>query len=222
MIRVDLHIHTEYSADCLTRCADVIRWAQRRQLGALAITDHNTIEGALALSATSPVPIVVGEEVRTTRGEIIGLFLREEIPAQLSPSETARIIHQQGGLVYIPHPMDRVGRCALELGALMEIIEEVDVIETFNARVTFSLDNKRAGELARSYGLPCGAGSDAHQGFEIGRAYVEMPTFINARGFLESIRRGKVRGHLSSPLVHVGSTYARLAKGLMGTTLLVR
>ncbi|HUV93978.1 MAG TPA: PHP domain-containing protein [Anaerolineae bacterium] len=222
MIRVDLHIHTEYSADCLTRCADVIRWAQRRRLDAVAITDHNTIEGAIALSGMSPVPIIVGEEVRTTRGEIIGLFLREEIPAQLSPSETVRIIHQQGGLVYLPHPMDRF-RCSVHaLKELMEIIKEVDIIETFNARVTFSLDNKRAGELARSCGLPCGAGSDAHQGFEIGRGYVEMPPFMDAGGFLESIRRGKVRGHLSSPLVHVGSTYARLAKGLMEDALSAR
>ena len=222
MVKVDLHVHTEYSPDCLTPCEDLIRWARRRQLDAVAITDHNTIEGALALSATSPIPIIIGEEVRTTRGEIIGLFLREEIPMHLSPSETVRIIHGQGGLVYVPHPMARVRRSALEFGALMQIIDDVDIIETFNARAAFSLDNKRAQELARSYGLPSGAGSDAHQGFEIGHAYVEMPAFTDARSFLESIRRGKVRGRLSSPLVHVGSTYARLAKGLMALTASAR
>jgi len=215
---VDLHIHTEYSADCLTPCRDVIRWAQRRQLDALAITDHNTIEGALVLSEMSPMQIIVGEEILTTDGEIIGLFLQENVPAQLSPVETTRIIHQQGGLVYIPHPTDRLGRCGLRSEALTQIIEEVDIIEILNARVTFPLDNRRAQELARSYGLPGGAGSDAHQGFEIGHAYVEMPTFADAHSFLESIRQGKVRGRLSSPLVHMGSTYAKFAKGLMALT----
>jgi len=218
LIKVDLHVHTESSADCLTPYGEVIRWAQRRQLDALAITDHNTIEGALVVSAMSPLRIIVGEEVRTTRGEIIGLFLREEIPALLSPAETVRVIRRQGGLVYIPHPMDRVGRCALQLGALKEIIKEVHIIETLNARVIFPLDNRRAQRLARSYGLPGGAGSDAHQGFEIGRAYLEMPSFTDAYSFLESVRQGKVRGRLSSPLVHVGSTYAKFAKGLMALT----
>jgi len=215
LIRVDLHVHTEFSADCLTPCSEVARWAQHRHLGALAVTDHNTIRGALALAATSPIPIIVGEEVRTTHGEITGLFLRELIPPQLSPAETVRMIRQQGGLVYLPHPVDRVRRSVLEFGALMEIIEEVDIVEAFNARVTFPLDNERAGQLAHQCGLPCGAGSDAHQGFEIGRAYVEMPVFTDARSFLASIRQGRVRGQLSSPLVHVGSTCAKLAKGLM-------
>lgn len=215
MLKVDLHVHTCYSDDCLTTCADILRWAGRRGLGALAITDHNTIAGALALYERSPLPIIIGEEVRTSCGEIIGLFLKEEVPAGLSPQETVERIHRQGGLVYVPHPLDRMRRSALDIGALMEIIDEVDLIEAFNARVTFLLDNRHAEDLARRYHLLCGAGSDAHQGFEIGQAYVEMPPFSDAQSFMASLKQGCIRGHVSSPLVHVGSVYAKLAKSLM-------
>jgi len=218
--KVDLHVHTAYSDDSLTTCFDVLRWARRRGLDALAVTDHNTIAGALALHKLSTLPIIVGEEIRTTQGEIIGLFLVEEVPPDLSPAETVRLIHQQGGLVYVPHPLDRVRRSVLDIGALMEIIKEkeVDLIEVLNARVTFPLDNRNAEDLARSYGLLRGAGSDAHQGFEIGKAYVEMPSFADAQSFLKSLSQGHVHGRMSSPLVHVVSTYAKLAKGLMAAS----
>jgi len=215
LLRVDLHVHTTYSDDCLTTCFDVLRWAKRRRLSALAITDHNTIAGALALCKLSSLPIIVGEEIRTSSGEIIGLFLKEEVPADLPPKETVHLIREQGGLVYVPHPLDRVRRSVLDIGELMEVIGEVDLVEVFNARVTFPLDNRNAEDLARRYGLLRGAGSDAHQGFEIGQAYVEMPSFSDAQSFLRSLAQGQVRGRVSSPLVHVGSTCAKLAKGLM-------
>lgn len=215
MVRVDLHVHTAWSSDSFTTCCDVLRWAGRRQLDVVAITDHNVIGGALALREMAPWRVIVGEEIFTTQGEIIGLFLQEEIPGGHSPLETVRRIHQQGGLVYVPHPMDRVRRSTLESSALLGIVEKIDVIEVLNARAPLSLYNRQAEELARSYGLPQGAGSDAHQGFEIGRAYVEMPAFEDAQSFLEGLSRGRVRGRISSPLVHVGSTYARFAKGLL-------
>lgn len=196
----------------MTACHQVLLWANRRQLGALAITDHNTIAAALALREQAPIPIIVGEEIRTTRGEIIGLFLQEEIPPDLSPAETVRRIREQGGLVYVPHPCDRVRHSALEPEALREIIAQVDIIEVLNARVTLAADNHQAGELARAHHLRMGAGSDAHQGHEIGRAYVEMPPFEDAASFMQSLSQGRVIGRLSSPLVHVGSTWARLAK----------
>jgi hypothetical protein len=221
-LKVDLHVHTTYSRDSLTTCERLLYWARYRGLGALAITDHNTVAAALALRDMAAFPIIVGEEICTTRGEIIGLFLQQEIPAGRSPAETVRLIHQQGGLVYVPHPVDRVRRSALGCGALLEIIDQVDLIEVLNARVTFTLDNLRAAELAHAYRLRCAAGSDAHQGFEIGQAYVEMPPFQDAVSFLESLTRGSVCGGISSPLVHVGSTYAKLAKVLMTTMAMSR
>lgn len=214
-MKVDLHVHTRYSGDSLTTLRDVLRWAERRSMDAVAITDHDTIEGARLLARMSALPIIVGEEILTSQGEIIGLFLKETIPPGLSPAETVRHIREQGGVVYIPHPMERVRRSALDLEALIGIIADVDVIEVLNARVTFTLDNRQAGALARAYDLLQGAGSDAHQALEIGRAYVEIPSFDDAASFLRSLSRGRVQGHLSSPLVHVGSTYARVAKELM-------
>lgn len=214
-MKVDLHVHTRYSIDSLATLPDVLRWAERRGMGAMAITDHDTVEGARAFRRMSSIPIIVGEEITTSRGEIIGLFLQEEIPPGLSPEETISLVHQQGGLVYLPHPMDRARRTRMEFDALLDIMDQVDLIEVLNARVTFALDNRLAEALARAYGLPRGAGSDAHQGFEIGRAYVEMPPFYDATSFMRSLSRSEVRGHISSPLVHVGSTYARVAKGIM-------
>jgi predicted metal-dependent phosphoesterase TrpH len=219
LIKVDLHVHTVYSDDCLTPLRDVLRWVVRRQLGAVAITDHNTIAGALAFASMSHVPVIVGEEILTTGGEIIGLFLCEEIPAYLPPAETARRIHQQGGLVYIPHPFDRIRHSALQPDALAQVIERADVLEVHNGRVTFVLDNRRADDLARARHLLRGAGSDAHQGFEIGRSYVEMPAFADMADFVSGLRQGEIGGHVSSPLVHMSSTYARLAKGILAVGL---
>ncbi len=218
-MRVDLHIHTSYSPDSLTPPRDVVRWAQRRGLGALAITDHNTLAGARALAEIAPFPVIMGEEVMTSQGEIIGLFLCDEVPAGLSPAETVERIHVQGGLVYVPHPMDRVRASALGLEALIGIIEGVDLIETLNARVTFALDNRHAQALARGYGKPQGAGSDAHQGFEIGHAFVEMPSFSDAPSFMRALRQGAPWGRISSPLVHLSSSYAKVAKEVLGAAL---
>ncbi len=217
-MKVDLHVHTAYSEDSLTSYDRLLHWVERRGLGAIAITDHNTIAAALALHDRASFPIIVGEEIRTTRGEIIGLFLEREIPPGRSPTETVEIIHRQGGLVCVPHPVDRVRRSALGCGALLEIIDRVDMVEVLNARVTFALDNVRAAELARAYRLRCAAGSDAHQGFEVGQAYVEMAPFEDAASFLQSLSQGRVCGRISSPLVHVGSTYARLAKAFIPAT----
>ncbi|OGO05120.1 MAG: hypothetical protein A2Y73_08025 [Chloroflexi bacterium RBG_13_56_8] len=218
MVKVDLHVHTHWSDDSLTTCAEVLCWAGRRDIDLVAITDHNRLGGALALKEMAPERVIVGEEIRTTQGEIIGLFLHEEILGGLATRETTRCIHQQGGLVYVPHPVDRVRRSTLMPPALLEIIDEIDLIEVFNARVPLALCNRQAEELARFYGLPQGAGSDAHQGHEIGRAYVEMPAFDDAQSFLANLIHGQIHGRLSSPLVHVGSTYAKFAKGLMTFT----
>lgn len=222
MVKVDLHVHTAWSDDSLTTCRDVIHWARRRRLDALAITDHNRIGGALALQEMSSLQVIVGEEIYTTRGEIIGLFLREQVPAYLSPIETIRRIRCQGGLVCVPHPMDRIRGSTLDFSALMQIVDQIDIIEVLNARSPLALYNRQAEELAHSHGLLRGAGSDAHQGFEIGRAYLEMPAFNDARSFLRSLSRGRVRGRISSPLVHLGSTCARFAKGLMAAAPFAR
>ena len=209
-VRYDLHVHTNASRDALNTLEGIIRWVQRRGLDGVAITDHNNIDNALRLAERAPFPVIVGEEIRTTRGEIIGLFLREWIPPDLSPDETVHRIHDQGAIAYVPHPLDRSRDSAMGERALLEIIDRIDAAEGLNARVLREEDNTRAQILSREHDLPLGAGSDAHMGFEIGRAYVELPPFSDASGFLASLRQGTLHGHLSSPLVHLGSAVAKL------------
>ena len=216
-MKVDLHVHTRFSNDSLTILQDVIHWAQRRSMGALAITDHNTIEGALLLSEMSPIPIIVGEEILTRDGEVSGLFLQEAIPPHLDTQQTIDLIHEQGGLAYVPHPLDRVRSSVLAFDTLIEIVDSVDFIEVLNARVSFPLDNRLAEALAEAHHLLRSAGSDAHQGVEIGHAYVEMPPFNDATSFLASLSQGVIHGKISSPLVHMGSTYAKMAKEIMAS-----
>lgn len=215
-----MHVHSRHSEDSLTPLQHIADWARRRRLSAVAITDHNTIAGALALARSTTLQVIVGEEIMTRQGEIIGLFLQEPIPPDLEPFETVRLIHDQGGLVYIPHPFDSVRKSSLRERALLDIIGETDAIETLNARVTHLQDNRQAEALASRYNLLRGAGSDAHQGFEVGRAHVSMPPFSDAASFMVGLAHATVQGRVSSPLVHVGSTYARLAKGLLPTPFL--
>ena len=210
-MRLDLHVHTNYSTDSWATLDEIIGAAARRGLDGLAITDHNTIDGALELRETAPFQVIVGEEVGTSEGEIIGLFLQEPIPAGLSPDETIAAIHDQGGLVYVPHPWDRLRRhSALGRSARERLIDQVDVVEVFNARVILSRDNALARELALAHGLAMGAGSDAHMAAEIGSAYVEMEAFHDVASFLAALRRGQVVGRLTSPLVHFQTALAKL------------
>ena len=216
-MKVDLHVHTLYSLDSLSSLRQIERAAVRRGLDALAITDHNTISGALLLARWSHLHIIVGEEIATTKGEIIGLFIQEEIPAGLSPLDTVRAIKAQGGVVCIPHPRDQVRRAsALTPAALDEVLPWVDMIEVFNARTTYRADLEAVAALADRHHLRRSAGSDAHAPSEIGRAYVELPAFRDAASFLAALEQGQVHGRLSSPLVHLSSTAARWSKSVAG------
>jgi predicted metal-dependent phosphoesterase TrpH len=215
-VKVDLHIHTEYSPDCLTTLPDVLLWARRRGLGAVAITDHDAIDGALALQRMTDLPVIVGEEVHTLEGELIGLFIQEAIPPWLSARDTAERIHEQGGLVYIPHPFDGLRGSAMAAEALPELLDVIDVVEGLNARVMRDADNAQAMAWAEQHRLAVGAGSDAHHGREIGQAFVEMPSFSDAREFLDALRVGRIEGGRSSSLVHLYSTWARLCRRLLG------
>ena len=210
-IRVDLHIHTRYSVDSLMTLEEVVEAALAQGLGAVAVTDHDAIEGALALSRTAPFPVIVGEEVDVGDGEIIGLFLRELIPPGLGPAETIARIRDQGGLVYIPHPFDR-HRYPLPEPALLTVLQQVDAIEVLNARVTVPAFNERAARFAREHGIPGGAGSDAHTPGEIGRVYVEMEPFADRDSFLASLARGRIGGRESGRYVHLFSTWAKIRK----------
>lgn len=163
----------------------------------------------------APFPVIVGEEILTSSGEIIGLFLSEEIPSRLPVEETIFRIKTQGGLVCIPHPYDRLRLSVLRNQSIYSIIPHVDIIEVFNARDLAPNSSTKAWHITHKYGKLASAGSDAHTLSEIGNAYVEMPEFTGKNEFLLSLAQGKIYGNKSNPLVHFASTWARLKKNVL-------
>ena len=195
-VRVDLHSHTMWSGDSTTTPEEVHEAVVEAGLDVLCITDHNAIRGAQELAGQLPCRVIVGEELRTHAGEIIGLFLRERIPFGSPPAEAARAIHAQCGLVYIPHPFDPMRRNLAE-PALVELAEAglIDAIEAINAKTSLLSLNDRAAAFAARYDIAAGAGSDAHVPLALGSAYVEMPDFDGPTEFMRSLRAGRVVGH---------------------------
>ena len=210
VLRLDLHIHTRASHDCLSDYADVVATARARGLDRIAVTDHNEIDGAFRLRDIAPDLVIVGEEVKTAEGvDVSGLFLDEKIPKGTPAVETAQAIREQGGLVYVPHPF--AGGKGLGDDVLAAIEPWVDVVEVFNARIHRPELNEKAKRWADQRELPGGAGSDAHTLLEIGRGVIEVPEFEDQQGLLSALRSGQVLGRSSSHLVHLASTWAKIA-----------
>lgn len=213
LLRMDMHIHTHASFDCLNSPERVLEVARARGMDRVVITDHNEVGAAQALHELDPERVLIGEEVKTKeRVDIIGILLRECIPKGTPARETCERIREQGGVVYLPHPFDthRSGGG----GLLEEIGELVDVVEAHNARSWKPGLNLRAEAWARAHGKLLGAGSDAHTLSEIGRGFMAVPPFAPDReGLLGALRAGQIAGRtVSSPLCHVSSTYAKLRK----------
>jgi hypothetical protein len=194
-ILADLHMHTNWSADCQTGVAELLDHAEAEGLGAIAITDHNVFGGALEaaeLADGRDLIVIPGEEVKTdVHGEVIGLFLQEEIPRGLSFAETIEAIRAQGGLVYLPHPFDRVHTIA-EPATIHRHLADIDVLEVYNARLLFEAYNDEALRFARKYGLTMGAGSDAHVLQGVGTGAVRMRAFEGPEEFLISLRSAEI------------------------------
>jgi predicted metal-dependent phosphoesterase TrpH len=220
MWKVDLHAHTIFSKDCLTRTADFIRRARALGLNKIAVTEHNRLDGALAAQKLAPDLVIVGEEIMTTHGEIIGYFLSEEIPRGLSPQETIKRLHDQGAVITIPHPLDSLRRSAMRLENVLAVIDEVDALEVLNARCVRPQDNIAAASLAQQHHKLITAGSDAHTLFEIGRCYLELPPFEdNAASFLAALQQAKPGGQVSPFWPHFASTYAKWHKRVLPVSL---
>jgi len=203
-IKVDLHTHSEYSPDSRTPIASQAAAIKAAGLDVVAATDHNTIEGALRLRELADgFRVIVGEEVSSRDGEIIGLFLEKPVPRGLSAEETIARIHDQGGLVSVPHPFSRNRRFHLRRSALERVWKDIDCIEVFNAREAFTQDNVRAAAFAKDKGLPGAVGSDAHRASEIGRAWVEVEDFVGRDDFIATLREGSVIGKLTGNYIHV-------------------
>jgi predicted metal-dependent phosphoesterase TrpH len=212
-IRADLHNHTHYSPDSILSPEYLLRRARERGIDVIAVTDHNTVHGGLvvqelAARAFPDVRVIVGEEVRTRDGEVLGLFLTEDVPRDLSARETIERIKAQGGVAGAPHPFDAF-RTGLD-GFMDAVADELDFVEGLNARMVFRRHNTEARKFARARGLPLTAASDAHSPREVGRAYVRMADFSTPTEFLGSLRDGKLSGRLSSPFIHWISRFATL------------
>ncbi len=203
LIDVDMHMHTDHSSDCATPVEVLLATASEQNLGAIVVTDHNEISGALAAREQAqgsgphppphpPVKVIVGEEVKTaSQGEVIGLFIEERIPRGLTMAETVAEIKRQGGLVYVPHPFDRM-HAVPDYEHLLPILEEVDAIEVFNPRVAIGAFNEEAARFAAKYRIAAGAGSDAHVAQGLGSVRVRMRDFEGPQEFLQSLRDAEI------------------------------
>jgi predicted metal-dependent phosphoesterase TrpH len=233
MMKMDLHCHTEASYDCTTPLEAIIERCLEQEVAVQAITDHNEIWGALELQAmlaggkngsiagSAALTFIVGEEITTSEGEIIGLFLREKIEAGLTPEETVRQITAQGGLVLLPHGFDPLKRWRLKPEARQRIAGAIDIVETFNARISRPRWNRAGVSWAEERGLCMSAGSDAHTLNDIGSAWVEIPKQrINGPvALLSALKGGTPVGRWTHPALAFGykmwdQTRRRVARNL--------
>ncbi len=195
LIDVDLHMHTDHSHDCETPVEVLLASAKEAGLGAIAVTDHNEISGALEArekAAAAGMKVIVGEEVKTAeQGEVIGLFIEEKIPRGLTLEETVAEIKRQGGLVYVPHPFDRM-HSVPDYEHLLSILDDVDAIEVFNPRVAIGSFNEEAVRFAAKYRLVAGAGSDSHVAQGLGSVRIRMRDFDGPQEFLQSLMDAQI------------------------------
>jgi predicted metal-dependent phosphoesterase TrpH len=194
-VRVDCHLHTALSGDAVTSIDQLAERVEQEQLDVVFITDHNVTAAAVAAAERGMgARVLIGEEIRTREGDVIGLFLTERIPYVLPLVEVTELIKAQGGLIYLPHPFDpgrsSLGPVATELCAA----GRADIVEVFNAKIADQEVNRRAAGLAARFGLPGGAGSDAHDPEGIGAAYLEMPDFDGPTDFLEALGEATITG----------------------------
>jgi predicted metal-dependent phosphoesterase TrpH len=214
-LRLDLHTHTYYSPDALTSPGKFVMACLQRGINCVAITDHNTIAGARLMERLCPFPVIIGEEIKTDAGDIVGLFLREEVPPGLPLEEAVARVKAQGGLVMVPHPFDRFRNSLGEEG-LRRILPAVDVIETFNARNMTPGADEQARHFAALQGIPGVAVSDAHSPGELGRACIELPPFDGPQGFLEALAEARLVERRAPPHVHLYSRWAALRRRVFG------
>jgi predicted metal-dependent phosphoesterase TrpH len=215
-LRADLHTHSHYSRDSVLSPEAYVRACLRRGITCAAVTDHNEVRGAFVIQklaqqeAPGTLKVIIGEEVKTAEGEIIGLFLKELVPAGMSAADTVRAIHEQGGIATVPHPFDTFRRNVIKRDVLERIAPAVDAIEGWNCRNILGSHDARAREVAARAGKPISAGSDAHSAWEVGGLHIEIEDFDGPQSFLEALRAGRVTFRRSLPMVHWISTYAKV------------
>ncbi len=214
MLTVELHSHTDASEDCLMQPAAIVRTCRARGIDRLAVTDHNAIGGALAVQALAPELVIVGEEIMTTQGELLAYFVREAVPAGLSPAETIARLRAQGAAISVSHPFDRLRKGAWREADLAAIAPLVDAVEVFNARCIYADDNARALAFASAHGTLGTVGSDAHSQRELGRAVLRLPLAGHGAELVAGLAGAERLTRLSSPAIHLTSRFAKSWKRL--------
>jgi predicted metal-dependent phosphoesterase TrpH len=212
ILRVEFHCHTIASKDSLTRPEQLVEAAKRKGLDRVIVTDHNSTRGAEAAQTLDPERIIVGEEIMTTRGEILAAFVRQEIPARLTPQETIGRLRQQGAFISVSHPFDRQREGGWKLHDLLEILPLVDAVEVFNSRCMRQEYNREAQAFAREHRIAGTVGSDAHAPFELGRAVMLLEPFEGSEGLRTAIVKAQVETRWSPLWFHLASRYASLRK----------
>jgi predicted metal-dependent phosphoesterase TrpH len=213
-VRVELHLHTYASMDSLVQPQKLLEHCARIGIDRVAITDHNSIDGALAAKALAPDRVIVGEEIETTQGELLGYFMNEWVPGGLEPMEAIERLRAQGAVISVSHPFEQTRGPKWTYDQLLTIAPHVDAIETFNARCFTNQPNEEASAFAQEHGIQGTVGSDAHSLFEVGRAILHMPPFKDSTGFLTALLSAHPQTHLSPPYVHLFSRYAYFHKKL--------
>jgi predicted metal-dependent phosphoesterase TrpH len=189
VLRVDLHLHSHYSHDGRSSLQELVDRARECGLDRLALTDHNVIEGALAFAQLAPQLAIVGEEAKTLEGEVIGLFITDRIPPYRNAEEAMELIHEMGGLTYMPHPLDR-NRSHFRPERIVELANRIDIVETYNPWCDAAA-NQAAAKLAEELGIVAATGSDSHAANELGRSWMEMEDYEGARDFLAKLRHAR-------------------------------
>ena len=214
-LRADFHSHSHYSRDSLINPRTFVDRCVAKSVTCIAVTDHDEIEGAfviqeLAKAMDAPLKVIAGEEVKTAEGEIIGLFLKELVARGMSPEDTIKAIHEQGGLAVIPHPYDIFRRSVLTDEAIERVKHDVDAIEGFNCRNILGRHDEKARALANEVEKPFTLGTDSHSPMELGGGQLEIDDFETPEDLLRVLRGGRIVGGRSLPAVHWLSTYAKL------------
>jgi hypothetical protein len=218
MINADFHIHTSFSSDSSLSPESLISKCIKTGLNCIAVTDHNTIEGALKVADIAPFKVIIGSEVKSAQGEIIGLFLKEDIPSNKTALETVKLIKEQNGLVSVPHPFDRYRKNVITKDGLESIIPYIDMLEVFNARNIRDMDNQKAMAFAVKNNLPICGVTDSHSIIEVGSTYTRMPDFLdNIQAFKQALSEATIISKKSHPFVHGISTYNKIKKRIVNT-----
>ena len=214
MLRVEFNCHTVAAKDSLTRPRELVEACRRKGIDRVVVTDHNTIAGARAAQALDPELIIVGEEILTTRGEILAAFVTEEIPAGLTPQETIRRLKDQGAFISVSHPFDEFREGGWAEDDLLEILTHVDAIEVYNSRCLYPRFNRAAKQFAEEHNIAGTVGSDAHAAFEVGRSLMRLDQFEGPEEMRKVIRNAHFETRWSPPWFHLSSRFAVIRKRL--------